>query len=166
MITKNRPEPKFMFNPKLPLSIAVFLLLSACGDTPSDLGSQVYEKMTKQKESFESNENITSVRNFISNQDNWSEKAKEVASNSFDIAQNASKLFNPELAKIGIESSEMVIACAFTLLSSEEEKALFIDNLINSMDDTESKIELVKQIKIAQEKVTSAAIKKENCTAM
>jgi hypothetical protein len=141
----------------------IFSMLSGCGDTPSDIGSDVQDRLAKQKVLLESNETKKVIERYISSQDRWSDDAKHTANSAFNFVRGVSNMLDPELAKDGIESSEMAIACALTLMRSDDETFAFIKNLNNSIDDDGARVELLKQIKVANSKVVNAAVKKENC---
>lgn len=139
------------------------LVITGCGETPSDLGERVKRELREKKEHFESLDNLNSFTTFLNNQDAWSDDAKKSIRDSFVFAQNISGAVNPEFAGSSIESIEMAIACSITLLNDKREIDLFTSNLKDSVENHEAKVKLISQINNAKNMVANSAINKENC---
>jgi hypothetical protein len=145
------------------LIISFASLLTACGDTPSDLGKEVQDKLTEQKASFESSATKERFDAFLKNHTALSQKAQSSAQEAFKFAQDLSSIVDPERARSVIESGEMAIACTITMLKEKEKIDLFIENLMQSVTDVQSKLLLLEQIEDARARVANSAINKENC---
>lgn len=137
-------------------------LLAGCGDSPSNLGNMAKEKLTQQKQSFESFKTQNSIRSFVNNS-HWSPEMKRSANSAITEALSYSKLVNPDFAKSTLESTEMGLACVLTLIKTPEEMDAFINNTTGSISNNESRINLLNQLNNAKNLVTTSAITKANC---
>lgn len=143
--------------------IMLSALTLGCGDDPSSLGNEVARELKERKESFESAGTVNKFTSFLNNQNNLSHEVKLRLLHSLEFAQRFSGTVNPSLAGSSIESFEMAIACSMTILSNEDEIDFFTDNLLNSVDDGEARIKLLKQINNAKNAMLSSVVNKKNC---
>lgn len=145
------------------LVIAVASLITACGDTPSNLGKKVQDKLTEQKISFESSTAKEKLDAYLRNNTALNSEARLSVSKAFKFAQDLSAIIEPNRARNIIESGEMAIACTITMLKEKDKVDQFLDNLMQSVTDVESKLILLEQIDEARARVISSAVNKENC---
>jgi hypothetical protein len=143
--------------------ITIASLMTACGDTPSDLGQQVQDKLVEQKTSFESSSAKDRFNNFLRDHTALSTKAQSSAADAFRFAQDLSAIVDPDKARSVIESGEMAIACTITMLKEKDKIDRFLDNLMQSVTDVQSKVVLLEQIEDARARVANSAINRENC---
>lgn len=141
---------------------ASVLVLTGCGDSPSNLGSLAKEKLAQQKNAFESQANQNKVKNFIS-QSSWSPELKQSAFNAFNEALAFSSSVNPEYAQKAVESGEMGVACMFTLMRDSNEVDRFISNATNSISDNQARMALAGQLIEAKKLVATSVVTRENC---
>lgn len=138
------------------------LLITACGDSPSNLGKQVQAKLEQQKSAFESNRNQSDFNNFINNS-HWSPELKRTATDAMNNALSLSAKVNPEHARAAIESSEMALGCTLVLIQDPHEVDLFISNATNSISNDDARYDLALQFIKAKKLILQSAITKETC---
>ncbi|MCA6065381.1 hypothetical protein [Thalassolituus marinus] len=150
-----------------PHTISVIVLagiLSACGESPSDLGAKVQERLAQQKAEFESSETRRSFTDFIDNHYHWTPEAKSIVVAAFDRTVSISRLVSPEKIRDAIEGGEMGIACLFTILGNEAAIDDFTSDVVASIDDVESKMSMLETLTNAKIMVMKSIITRENCS--
>lgn len=138
------------------------LLITACGDSPSELGRQVQDKLEQQKNAFESNRNQSEFNNFI-NDSHWSPELKRTARDAMNNVLSLSAKVNPAHARNALESSEMALGCTLVLIQDPHEMDAFISNATNSINNNDARYELAQQFIRAKNLISKSAITKETC---
>ena len=147
---------------RLAVTVLGAALISACGDTPSGIGQKAMDVLEQQKASFESTENRERFRQFVDSK-RWTPEAKAFAMDAMNKMQQLSGVVNPEDVKAGVDSAEMALACAFTLMTDQSQINDLTYQITESATDPIKQVELVEKIARAKVLIATSAIERKNC---
>src|SRR5690606_2833684 len=105
-----------------------------------------------------------SFTDFIDNHYQWTPEAKSIVVAAFDRTVSISRLVSPEKIRSAIEGGEMGIACLFTILGNEAAIDDFTSDVVASIDDVESKMNMLETLTNAKIMVMQSIITRENCS--